>query len=464
MTIRSSRNAVSLGDEERAGSIAVTPDQQARGRQLETVDASTVSESMITVGAWRGPSVGTLIQDTYRIVGQLGQGGMGTVMLALDEKLQRDVAIKFIRPDLVASRETQDRFLSEARMMAKIKHANVAEIYAFGHAGGSPYFVMEYVPGGTLADWLDDAVDASRPRSVADALNLLDQICRGVHAIHQRGATHGDLKPCNILLGTAGRVAIADMGLARVWEDDAKPPLAAGTPAYMAPDIFRSDLPGHLTSRGDVYALGVIAFELLTGAKPWPVRSMMDMFTLHSVAPPAPLPSSVRPALTRAFDQPLLKALSWNLEERTESAEAFRIELLKAAESLTEDYAGERILVADDDEDFRLLAQETLAFAFPGAEIEVVHDGLQALRACQRGPASLAVVDLDMPGLNGVELTAMLRAESDVPVVVVTACGGAPDWKLLSALGAAGFLVKPIDPYALVTLARKALRRRQAKQ
>jgi serine/threonine-protein kinase len=113
--------------------------------------------------------------------------------------------------------------------------------------------------------------------------------------------------------------------------------------------------------------------------------------------------------------------------------------------------------VADDDADFLALASEALAYGFPGAEIEVVPDGEAALKACDREQASLAVIDLDMPGLNGVELTAALRASSNMPIVVVTASGGAPDWHLLSSLGADGFLVKPIDPFALVALARKAL-------
>jgi serine/threonine-protein kinase len=171
----------------------------------------------------------------------------------------------------------------------------------------------------------------------------------------------------------------------------------------------------------------------------------------------------VRPELGTAFDAPLLQTLRVDPVQRTKSADVLRKQLLQARESLQHRATGLRILVADDDLDFRELARETLAYGFPGAHIELVSDGEAALAAIDREPASLAVIDLDMPGLNGVELTAALRERHSLPIVVCTASGGAPDWRLLSALGADGFLVKPIDPYALIALARKMVDK-QAKQ
>jgi serine/threonine-protein kinase len=158
-----------------------------------------------------------------------------------------------------------------------------------------------------------------------------------------------------------------------------------------------------------------------------------------------------------------LQALSFDPYHRTANADAFRRALLEARDSIKTSYNALRIIVADDDPDFRALAEETLAYGFPGARIESVADGEAALAACDREPASLAVIDLDMPGLNGVELTAALRANYSMPIVVVTASGGAPDWHLLSSLGADGFLVKPIDPFALVALARKAVGAKKAR-
>jgi serine/threonine-protein kinase len=183
--------------------------------------------------------------------------------------------------------------------------------------------------------------------------------------------------------------------------------------------------------------------------------STQDMLVAHQAPPP--LPSKVRPELTTAFDQALLSALAVDPLERTATADELRRQLLRAREAINGSTKAVRVLVADDDDDFLALARETLAFGLPGAQIETVHDGEAALAAIDREPVALAVIDLNMPGMNGVELTAALRANYSMPIVVCTASGGAPDWRLLSSIGADGFLVKPIDPYALIALARKML-------
>ena len=405
------------------------------------------------------PHVGSLIADTYRVLGPLDEGGMGSVLLAKDERLQREVAIKLVHPSLLATANVRARFLVEARAMARVRHENVVEIFAFGELNQTPYFVMEYVPGVNLAHWLDDiALSGSHP-PIDTALSYLDQLCRGVEAIHRSGSVHGDLKPSNILLGAAGRVAIADMGLSRMLdrnERKASEHPMAGTPAYMAPEFARTDLTAELIRRGDVFALGVLAFEMLTGEPPWDIESTADMLRVHA-SKPTPIASQVRPEITSVFDEPLLAALQADPQRRTASADAFRRALLSAREELTKNYSSVRIVVADDDRDFRALARETLRFGFPGARIDVVRDGDTALRACDAQEPALVLIDLDMPGLNGVELTAALRARYAMPILVVTASGSAPDWRLLQALGASGFLVKPIDPYALITLARRAI-------
>jgi serine/threonine protein kinase len=420
--------------------------------------AQTSDAARAAAAAWEGPEGGVVIGGSYRVVGPLGQGGMGVVVLAVDQQLERDVAIKLIRPAFTRNQSARERFLIEARAMARVRHENVVEIFAFGEFSGTPYFVMEYVPGTNIANWLDDAILDDRLPSVDEALGYLDQVCRGVGAIHHAGAVHGDLKPSNLLIGPASRVAVADMGLSRLFDPGGglgEHPMA-GTPAYMAPEFARTDLPRELVQRGDVYAIGVIAFEMLTGHQPFEIETTADMLAAHRSAS-APPPSQYRPELTSAFDAPLMQALHFDPFRRTATPAAFRRALLEARESLKLSYNALRIIVADDDSDFRALAEEALAFGFPGARIETVPDGDAALAAIDREPASLAVIDLDMPGMNGVELTAALRANYSLPIVVVTASGGAPDWHLLSSLGADGFLVKPIDPFALVALARKAV-------
>ena len=443
--------------------VITTP--QAKSQRLDHETRAHTADPPGEEPSWDGPEPGVMLGDTYRVVGPLGQGGMGVVVLAVDERLQRDVAIKLIRPAYVASALARERFLVEARAMARVHHENVVEIYSFGEVDDAPYFVMEYVPGSNVANWLDDGIIEDRLPGIDESLGYLDQICRGLSVIHDSGTVHGDLKPSNILLGAASRVAITDLGLSRALDQAGREgdnPMA-GTLAYIAPEFARKDVPPELAHRADIYALGVIAYEMLTGEAPFEVETTSDMLMSHSATKP-PLPSRVRPELTTAFDGPLLRTLVRDPRLRTRSADVFRTELLSARDRITSDYGQLRILVADDDEDFLALACETLAYGFPGAEIESARDGNAALAAIDRKPADLAVIDLDMPGMNGVELTAALRANYSLPIVVVTASGGAPDWHLLSAIGADGFLVKPIDPFALVALARKALDSRRSEK
>jgi CheY-like chemotaxis protein len=264
-----------------------------------------------------------------------------------------------------------------------------------------------------------------------------------------------------VLIGTASRVAIADLGMSRVLDHSGRLGELdiGGTPGYMAPELARANVPPGLAHRADIYALGVMAFEMLTGAPPFLIKNITDVLRTDEIDPP--LPSQRRRELAPGFDRALLDAIHPRPERRTPSADEFRRALLAARETVVESYQKLRILVADDDPDFTALAREMLLHAFPGARIECASDGNAALRSIDREPASLAVIDLDMPGMNGLELTAALRgspASRKMPIIVVTAAGGAPDWTLLSALGADGFLVKPIDPFALVSMARKTVR------
>jgi serine/threonine-protein kinase len=403
---------------------------------------------------------GLLVAETYRLMRTLGEGAMGVVYLGRDVRLERDVAIKFVRPDHIISSESHDRFLLEARTMARVRHVNVVEVFAYGELFGSPYFVMEYVPGDTVEGWL--RTREKKSLSVDEAIGILDQVSRGVAAIHKAGAVHRDLKLANVLIGPAFRVCVTDLGLAKVLDHvrEEVSDTVSGTPAYMAPEVvLGTPLSRELEARADVYSLGVMAFELLTGRLPFEHDDPTKMMLAHVEDTP-PVPSEICEDLPSSFDQVILAALEKEPHARTRSADAFRRSLVEARERARAPARPISILVADDDPDFLALTTTTLRAGFPNAELLMAADGDQALRLVESRAVSLAIIDLDMPAMNAVELTAAFRATPSlqrVPILVVTATGGAPDWRLLQTLGADGFLVKPIDPISLIALARRTL-------
>jgi eukaryotic-like serine/threonine-protein kinase len=200
---------------------------------------------------------------------------------------------------------------------------------------------------------------------------------------------------------------------------------------------------------------------LLTGVHPYRRAGT----PLHTLVPPltdaVTLPSVVRPELGTAFDRVLLQGLEWDVSQRTPSVEAFRAALLEAHRQGDNP---DRIVVAEDDRDFRELIELRLQREFPGADIECVADGVEALQALERKPASVALIDLQMPAMDGVALTAQLRSREDcasMPIIVLTASGGAREWQRLSLLGADRFLVKPLQLDDMVTVIRQAVLERR---
>jgi serine/threonine protein kinase len=401
------------------------------------------------------PGPGVVVGAAYRIVRPLDAGSMGIVLLAHDETLDRDVAIKFARSSLLRE-GFRERFVTEARAMARVNHANVVQIYAFGLHSDVPYFVMEYVPGPTLEQWL---AKSSGAPDVDLALGILDKMCDGVAAIHAADAVHRDIKPSNVLLDGQLQPRIADLGLAAFFRQNSSRAQRkiVGTPAYMAPEIaFSKAVDAELRARADVYSLGCVTYQLLTGRLPFQGSGTIATLLQQVTTEPVP-PSRLRANLSPELDNAILHAMAKDPRERTASVEAFKRELSTARQSQREPV---RILVAEDDDDFRRALELFLAVRFPHAEIECVRDGLGALEAVGRRPPSIAVVDLRMPVIDGLELTRRLRACSSsatTPIIVMTACGGAEEWRLLSKLGADRFLVKPVVMDDLAALMQRVI-------
>jgi serine/threonine-protein kinase len=230
----------------------------------------------------------------------------------------------------------------------------------------------------------------------------------------------------------------------------------------MAPEIaFSQGKSGVITPAADVYSLACVAYETLTGRLPVDAPSDLELLAQHAIAE-VPVPSTVLKCLPKSFDRPLLDALAKNPTQRTSSVGAFRQALCDAKKRMFEP---SRILVAEDDADFRDALEIKLRMAFPQAEIVCVGDGAQALDAAAERPVSVALLDLQMPKLDAGQVTSVLRAREDtanIPIVVLTAAGGPREWQKLQSIGVDRFLVKPVDLNDVVALIRRMMRWRFA--
>jgi len=218
---------------------------------------------------------GTMLLDRYRVVGLLGKGGMGEVYRADDLKLRQPVALKFLPEALAKNQSRLDRFHHEVRVARQVSHPNVCRVYDIGEADGHPFITMEYVSGEDLASVLRRM---GRPSS-DKALQIARQICAGLAAAHDKGVLHRDLKPHNIMIDERGRVRITDFGLAGFVEEFAGRDIQAGTPAYMSPEQLSGK---EVSVKSDLYALGLVLFELFAGRRVFEGKNREELLRLRS--------------------------------------------------------------------------------------------------------------------------------------------------------------------------------------
>jgi serine/threonine protein kinase len=246
----------------------------------------------------------------------LGTGGMATVELAEDTELRRKVAVKRLSASLAGDDVFQERFFREARLAAALSHPNLVAVYDVGDEDGLPYIVMEYVEGETLA-----AVMArSGPMEPDQAVDLLRQICAGLEHAHAAGLVHRDIKPQNLLVRSDGVVKVADFGIARTLQATQLTEVGTvlGTAAYLAPEQAAGE---PVTAAADIYSLGAVAYQLLSGRTPYEFESIADLAAKQRQSPP-PL-RDVPPHVERAVQ----RALAFEPGNRPPSAAAFAEEL-----------------------------------------------------------------------------------------------------------------------------------------
>ncbi|WP_157002642.1 Stk1 family PASTA domain-containing Ser/Thr kinase [Agromyces laixinhei] len=270
------------------------------------------------------PMIGRLIDGRYQVRSRIARGGMATVYLATDLRLERRVAIKIMHGHLADDNTFKTRFVQEARSAARLAHPNVVNVFDQGQDADMAYLVMEYLPGITLRELLKDYKKLTPEQTV----DIMDAVLAGLAAAHKAGIVHRDLKPENVLLADDGRIKLGDFGLARAASaNTATGQALLGTIAYLSPELVTR---GVADARSDIYAVGIMMYEMLTGEQPYVGEAPMAIAYQHA-NDQVPTPSSKNPAVPVELDELVLWATTRDPEERPNDARAM-LERLREVE------------------------------------------------------------------------------------------------------------------------------------
>ena len=381
---------------------------------------------------------GKVIAERYLIRSLVADGGMASVYLAHDNVLEREVALKVIHPHLAKDKSFVDKFRREAKVAAKLSHPNLVNVFDQGTDGDVIFLVMEYVPGITLRDAMNDfgALDANK------ALEIIEPLTAGLAAAHAAGILHRDLKPENVFLSDGGKVKLGDFGLARAITQHTQTGSVVGTVAYLSPELV---LRGQADARSDVYSLGVMIFEMLTGSQPYQGEQAVQIAYQHA-NDNIPAPSSVKSTVPELLDEIVLWATARNPAHRPASAEALLPVISRARSDLSRGLSTslqqiDKTARIDFDEEFvapagatEVISVDELASAAPRTEfasklknansrskfwltlftVLALFGGAGSGWWFSSGPGGLAVV----PDLTGRTLEAAIEALTPLEVVI----------------------------------------------
>jgi serine/threonine-protein kinase len=279
------------------------------------------------------PLIGRLIDGRYQVRSRIARGGMATVYLATDLRLERRVAIKVMHGHLADDKEYKARFIQEARSAARLAHPNVVNVYDQGQDDDTAYLVMEYLPGITLRELLQE----HRVLTTTQALDIMEAILAGLAAAHKNGIVHRDLKPENVLLADDGRIKIGDFGLARAaTANTATGNALLGTIAYLSPELVTR---GVADTRSDIYAVGIMLYEMLAGEQPFKGEQAFQIAQQHA-NDTVPTPSSKNPRVPVELDELVLWATARDPDQRPHDARVFLDQVLETRAIVQSDDSG----------------------------------------------------------------------------------------------------------------------------
>jgi serine/threonine-protein kinase len=343
----------------------------------------------------------------YHILEQLGEGGMAIVYKAYDTRLERDVAIKIIRrgafpPDHLE--QILKRFERESRALARLFHPNIVKVLDYGEHEGSPYMVLEFLAGGTLKRKL------GKPIPWRESIQILLPIAGALEYAHGQGIIHRDIKPSNILLTNNGQPLLTDFGIAKILEARELTTLTGtgvgvGTPEYMAPEQWT----GQADVQSDIYSLGVVLYEMVTGRKPY-VADTPAAILLKQATEPLPRPTQFAPNLPIGMERLLIKALSRNPKDRFQSMRDFATGMEKLAKGQQVESQSQKI--------------PDTSPTGSGTYATIAQEDSQATRYQETTRDTLSMSPVGVHGRTNTELTPQKNTKSSIPIWAIAGIGG----------------------------------------
>jgi serine/threonine protein kinase/tetratricopeptide (TPR) repeat protein len=305
---------------------SLVPDESQRPAFTETLRAPLAALE-----------TGATFAARYQVIEELGRGGMGTVYKVYDTRVKEKIALKLLKPDVAADAETIERFSSELKLARKVAHRNICRMFDLGETDGSFFITMEYVHGEDLRA----LIRKFGQLSAAQALSIAKQVCEGLTEAHRLGIVHRDLKPSNIMVDEEGTARIMDFGIARALRTKGitGAGIMVGTPEYMSPEQVEGF---EVDARCDIYSLGIVLYEMLTGRTPFRGETPLAVAVKHKTEMPVP-PAKLNPQLPEELDRLVLRCLEKDREKRFQTAAELSASLDKIGEALP---ATERLVIA----------------------------------------------------------------------------------------------------------------------